>query len=76
MYFLMNNKEELYMGAIEQKIQDKSQKINAKHEQIQETAKKGLDKIVDKIKSQSEMEQSRNSMPYYSFSCYRCCIFS
>ena len=43
------------MGAIEQKIQDKSQKINAKHEQIQETAKKGLDKIVDKIKSQSEM---------------------
>ena len=35
------------MGAIEQKIQDKSQKINAKHEQIQETAKKGLDK--DKV---------------------------
>lgn len=43
------------MGAIEQKIQDKSQKLNEKHEQIQETAKKGLDKIVDKIKSQSEM---------------------
>ena len=43
------------MGAIEQKIQDKSQKLNEKHEQIQETAKKGLDKIVDKIESQSEM---------------------
>ena len=28
------------MGAIEQKIQDKSQKLNEKHEQIQETAKK------------------------------------
>ena len=41
MCFLMNNKEELYMGAIEQKIQDKSQKINEKHEQIQEAAKKG-----------------------------------
>ena len=51
MYFLMNNKEELYMGAIEQKIQDKSQKINEKHEQIQEAAKKGMDKIVDKIES-------------------------
>lgn len=55
MYFLINNKEELYMGAIEQKIQDKSQKINEKHEQIQEAAKKGMDKIVDKIESQSEM---------------------
>mgnify|MGYP001186168182 CR=1 FL=1 len=43
------------MGVIEKKIQDKSQKINEKHEQIQETAKKGLDKIVDKIESQSEM---------------------
>ena len=43
------------MGAIEQKIQDKSQKINEKHEQIQEAAKKGMDKIVDKIESQSEM---------------------
>ena len=43
------------MGAIEKKIQDKSQKINEKHEQIQETAKKGMDKIVDKIESQSEM---------------------
>jgi len=32
MYFLINNKEELYMGAIEQKIQDKSQKINEKHD--------------------------------------------
>ena len=47
MYFLMNNKEELYMGAIEQKIQDKSQKINEKHEQIQKAAKKGMDKNVD-----------------------------
>ena len=28
------------MGAIEQKIQDKSQKINAKHEQIQEMQRK------------------------------------
>ena len=43
------------MGAIEQKIQDKSQKINEKHEQIQKAAKKGMDKIVDKIESQSEM---------------------
>ena len=45
----------VYMGVVEQKIQDKSQKINEKHEQIQEAAKKGLDKIVDKIESQSEM---------------------